>query len=719
MTGRMDDLFFDFWNQLDRDGSADPGALDPSLAATIGQLHDLSMAPVPDSTRERIRRKVSLPTVPIEGEELVNLDAAALPLPQVNGRSSPARIRTIPASKPRDISTRWRWISIAAALLILLAGLSGWFAYDRFGSNTPESPAVIPAIQATPTGDWPMYRGNPARTGSTMGHGIIGQPQIAWTFKADGSAYRSPAVVAGIAYLGSADGNLYALDATTGAEQWRFQGDSAMESTPTVADGTVYITSDNGTFYAIDAETGELRWQFEQAIIQNYSAIAFDTTIVVGNDNAEVIGLDTATGEQRWTVTLGGPILRTPGADGGTFYAGSGDGKLYALNATDGSTLWTFDTGDPDVGIPSIVNGIVYLTHHAGKIVSVLDAATGEEQSSFDAPSPDIGMAPPTIADDGFYVASGDMHYYKLDRTDGSVVWSFPLDAPSYSCPVVADGVMYASGNDGLLHALDAETGEELWNVPLDGAVGAGPSLAGGMLYVSTEAGTLYAIAGMGDATPEATPLPVAAASPVAGDAGVEFLWAADLGDEEWQPTGAAMMPDGNLAVVSWMNPEVFVLSPDGELIERWGEAGSQPGQLAIPGQIADRRRWECLHQRSRTSDHPEVRSRPHLPYLLGWIGDRRRAVRGNLRHRHRCGWQRLRQRCGAGHRAEVRPGGKLPADHRIARRAARSVRQSVVPHRRSRWQSGGRGIRQQSHLHLHPGGRLPFRLRFSRWRTG
>ncbi len=50
-----------------------------------------------------------------------------------------------------------------------------------------------------------------------------------------------------------------------------------------------------------------------------------------------------------------------------------------------------------------------------------------------------------------------------------------------------------------------------------------GPSLAGGMLYVSTEAGTLYAIAGMGDATPEATPLPVAAASPVAGNVGSNF----------------------------------------------------------------------------------------------------------------------------------------------------------------------------------------------------
>jgi outer membrane protein assembly factor BamB len=496
MADRFDVQLDRLWDDL---ATGQPVNATQDDAQLLGAIHSLHAANPPGSARERARHRI-FELEPISGEDVMPVSAAALPLAPTNGRSSPAHVKPVPIQRPAAVSTRWRWISIAAALLILLAGLSGWLAYERVGDNTPESPAVIPAIQATPTGDWPMYRGNPARTGSTLGHGIIGQPQVAWTFKTDGSAYRSPAVVAGIAYLGSADGNLYALDVDTGAEQWRFQGDSAMESTPTVADGTVYITSDNGTFYAIDAETGELRWQFEQAIIQNYSAIAFDTTIVVGNDNAEVIGLDTATGEQRWAITLGSPIMRTPGADGGTFYAASADGKLYALNATGGSTIWTFDTGDPDVGTPSIVNGTVYFTHHAGKIVSVLDAATGEELSQFDAPSPDIGMAPPTIADDGFYVASGDMHYYKLDRTDGSVVWSFPLAAESYACPVVADGIMYASGNDGLLHALDAETGEELWTVPLDGAVSFGPSLAGGMLYVSTDTGTLYAIEGMGEA---------------------------------------------------------------------------------------------------------------------------------------------------------------------------------------------------------------------------
>ncbi len=220
-----------------------------------------------------------------------------------------------------------------------------------------------------------------------------------------------------------------------------------------------------------------------------------------------VIGLDTATGEPRWSITLGGPIDRTPGADGSTFFASSADGKLYALNATDGSTIWTFDTGDPDVGTPSIVDGMVYLTHHGGKIVSVLDAGTGEEQSHFDAPSPEVGMTPPAITDDGLYAGSGDKHFYRLDRETGAVVWSFPLEC----------GKLRGSGGRRWNHvrqrqrwrpacARRRDAATELWNVPLDGAMGLGPSLAGGMLYVSTDTGTLYAIAGMGAAAAASTP---------------------------------------------------------------------------------------------------------------------------------------------------------------------------------------------------------------------
>ncbi len=42
-------------------------------------------------------------------------------------------------------------------------------------------------------------------------------------------------------YVGSYDGNLYAVDAATGREQWRFSTAGKISSSPVVIDGVIYF----------------------------------------------------------------------------------------------------------------------------------------------------------------------------------------------------------------------------------------------------------------------------------------------------------------------------------------------------------------------------------------------------------------------------------------------------------------------------------------------
>ena len=96
------------------------------------------------------------------------MSALTLPavVPASNGLKPIVRFPEPPALPARRIArpgSRWTWLSVAAALLILLAGVGGWFAYDRYGSNET-SPAVIPAYQATPEeSGWPHFRGGARR----------------------------------------------------------------------------------------------------------------------------------------------------------------------------------------------------------------------------------------------------------------------------------------------------------------------------------------------------------------------------------------------------------------------------------------------------------------------------------------------------------------------------------------------------------------------------
>ncbi len=50
-------------------------------------------------------------------------------------------------------------------------------------------------------------------------------------------------------YIGSEDGTLYALDATTGILKWSYTTGSYIYSSPAVADGVVYVGSSDSIMY--------------------------------------------------------------------------------------------------------------------------------------------------------------------------------------------------------------------------------------------------------------------------------------------------------------------------------------------------------------------------------------------------------------------------------------------------------------------------------------
>jgi outer membrane protein assembly factor BamB len=51
--------------------------------------------------------------------------------------------------------------------------------------------------------------------------------------------------------VGSDDGNVYALNATTGAKLWSYTTEDAVLSSPAVANGVVYVGSNDGNVYAL------------------------------------------------------------------------------------------------------------------------------------------------------------------------------------------------------------------------------------------------------------------------------------------------------------------------------------------------------------------------------------------------------------------------------------------------------------------------------------
>jgi outer membrane protein assembly factor BamB len=108
-----------------------------------------------------------------------------------------------------------------------------------------------------------MFRGDARHSGRYKSPAFNGFEAVQWAFKTGGKVFSSPAVAEGVAYFGSEDKHLYAVDARSGKALWKFATGGAVHASPAVFRGTVYFTSFDGYCYALDARTGGEKWRFQ------------------------------------------------------------------------------------------------------------------------------------------------------------------------------------------------------------------------------------------------------------------------------------------------------------------------------------------------------------------------------------------------------------------------------------------------------------------------
>ena len=176
----------------------------------------------------------------------------------------------------------------------------------------------------------------------------------------------SPAVAGGIVYVGSQDGYVYAVKASTGTQVWKHSTGKIVESSPAVSGGQVYIGTDSGTFYSLDASTGAVTWSVtpDHYPIEDSPAVSGAYAYIATNYES-VYAIATATGKIKWTATATGfNTLSSPTAAHGVLYIGDALGggdwfNIAALDPATGKTLWTQSIGETD-GSPAVSNGMVY-----------------------------------------------------------------------------------------------------------------------------------------------------------------------------------------------------------------------------------------------------------------------------------------------------------------------------------------------------------------------
>ena len=138
-------------------------------------------------------------------------------------------------------------------------------------------------------------------------------------------------------YVGSADKNLYAINAKTGVEVWKYTAAGTVGS-PAVFNDTVYVGSADGSYNWIGAYTGALitNESSSAAVVINAPAVA-NGVVYYGNANGTVFGFYLiVTAVEGWRAVTGGAVTGALTVANGQVSVGSGDDSLYAYDLSGG-----------------------------------------------------------------------------------------------------------------------------------------------------------------------------------------------------------------------------------------------------------------------------------------------------------------------------------------------------------------------------------------------
>jgi outer membrane protein assembly factor BamB len=347
------------------------------------------------------------------------------------------------------------------------------------GSTVRSSPALVDGILFVGSSDGYLYALD-AESGQPL-----------WKYDAGSPIASSPSVAGGIVLVGSRDGVLHGLSASEGTPQWRletgpdlplawgYEGWDYIMGSATVAGGVAFWGSGDGHVHALDPQTGTERWSFDTGGRIRSTPAVSDGLLVIGNSDGFVFALDAESGDERWRFETAGASMNSadfgfdrvqlsasPAISEGIVYIGSRDASLYALDARDGSVVWTFEEGGTSwiITTAAVTADRVISARSGSGNIRAIDRATGTEVWNFQAGA--YVYSSPVVVGNTIYIGQGDGDFSALDVDSGEERWNYRTGAAVYSTPVVHNGRVYVGSDDGFVYAFSAAQ-----DLPLERAV--------------------------------------------------------------------------------------------------------------------------------------------------------------------------------------------------------------------------------------------------------
>lgn len=525
--------------------------------------------------------------------------------------------------------------------VIYLTGVDGAFAFDAAtGAQLWQFDAGLPPGTEDWMPPSTLLTGDPLKIGDTVfvSGGLWGgvyaldaaTGEELWRFDTNGTVPGSLSEADG-AIVFSSDGirtfvddgtesTLHALDPATGDELWSIPlGEGVMSfATALIVDGKALLniydqTQNRGSVRAYDLATHELLWTTVIAPVNGTGPMsASDGKFYIsGADATGVFAYDLNTGDLVWEHETSGVTNGFAPVVGNELLVLTNDATLESVDTVTGGTFWNLPVGDRvpyGVSGAQVVDGTIYvdagtqllaISGDGGPAPAVTGGSDYPEaapvaadaddffsvQSQLTPGEPFFGPQGIAVAPDGkVYVIDAINDRIQVFNADGSFLkfwgetgsgdgqFNFHEENARYGGDITftSDGTPYVSdSNNGRVQKFDAD-GNFIAAWPIASADGDGSSFLEG-IAVDESTGRIY----VGDWNSNLI---------LMADADGQYVgeWGADGATNSMlfaNPTDVAVAKDGTVLVTDSQRQRLRFFTPDGELVQTWGGAGTDVGR--------------------------------------------------------------------------------------------------------------------------------------------
>jgi outer membrane protein assembly factor BamB len=250
----------------------------------------------------------------------------------------------------------------------------------------------------------------------------------------------------------------------------------------------------------------ELLWKanttgtnYEESAVVYFDGIAYISSCSThGDGHDKLFAVDTTNGNILWSVFIG-PGYVGPVIDNDRIYIGTDshgydptNEYIFCIGRLDGRVIWSRNIYG---GIAESIQYDEDKIYFTSDIIYALDKDDGAINWTY--PLDDYSVTKPILKDNAFFTATSGGSMFKVDVEDGKRIWKTSLADFSWDNSITADGeghIFLAVYNDRSINAYNEDTGELLWRYQLHASSLSFNAYHNNVIFISDTSGYVYAL---------------------------------------------------------------------------------------------------------------------------------------------------------------------------------------------------------------------------------